>query len=156
MMNPKVTQQTGFTLIELLAVMAILAVLASMVAPAVTGTKEASVDAKTLANATQVRTAATDFFKDQTQAEVRLPHSVRTTAAMPVEDGVRLLVASPGEDVTATQIVSSRWPEKYITIGNDTADQSVTDTGATYSSVIPSVVAATPPPRRSTGSVRSS
>ena len=134
--------QRAFTLIELLAVMAILAILAAMIAPAVTGVKEASIDAKSLANAVQVRTASADFFKDRAEAEVRLPHTVRTTAKMPIADGVRIFIASPGADATGTQFVSSRWPELYTTIALGSTDASVLAVGAKYSDVFPAVLEA--------------
>ncbi|MBI2919148.1 MAG: type II secretion system protein [Chloroflexi bacterium] len=96
--------QRGFTLIELVAVMAIMAVLVAVVAPSVTGTRNASIDAQTMQDATQVRSAAMDFYKSQTEAEVRTPHSVDLTTK----------VNSSDQGLTA-QEVSSRWPEMYVT-----------------------------------------
>jgi prepilin-type N-terminal cleavage/methylation domain-containing protein len=107
--------QRGFTLIELLAVMAILGVLVAVVAPAVTGTKEASVDAQTLQDATQVRSAATDYFKDQEAAEVRAPHTVTTVAKLPVTGGQLPSADTFAKVADAQQVISSRWPEKFIT-----------------------------------------
>ena len=143
--------ERGFTLIELLAVMAILAVLAAMVAPAVSGTKEASVDAKVLSDATQVRTATTDYFKDQTGSEIRTPHSIITatlvtstttgTTAVPgtldtVGSGTNPLVTG------VKQVVSDRWPELYLTAGTSVPSVSRTggfSTSAVYSTIFNTV-----------------
>ena len=101
----RLRDQSAFTLIELLATMGILSVLAGMISPAVTGTKEASVDAETLASATQVRSSAMDYFKDQVAAETRTPHTVTPTAYF----------GSAATGTQAQQFISSRWPELFIT-----------------------------------------
>ncbi len=101
--------EKGFTLIELLAVMAILAVLVAIVTPAVSSTKDASIAAQTLQDANQVRNGATSYFANQNQAEVRTPHTVTLTAT--INDAV----------VSSTaQKISSSWPEKFITTGDNT------------------------------------
>ncbi|MBI4281924.1 MAG: type II secretion system protein [Chloroflexi bacterium] len=102
--------QRGFTLIELVAVMAIMAVLVAVVAPSVTGTRNASIDAQTMQDATQVRSAATNFFKAQNEAEVRTPHSTKVGAI-----GVTTL---PTDKTTGQQVISTRWPEQFITTSN--------------------------------------
>ncbi len=123
--------ESGFTLIELLAVMAILAVLVAIVSPAVTGTKDSSIAAQVLQDATQVRTGAAEFFTAQDQAEVRTPHSVTLTTT------VNAL------SVPATvEKISSKWPEKFFTTGNSTnflaiyADVLPTSTSATSGKVV--------------------
>jgi len=126
-MLKKITKgQKGLTLIELLAVMAILGILVAIVAPAVTGTRGASVDAQVLQDATQVRQAATDYFADQNESEVRTPHSVDLTTAI-----------GSVQVTAAEQVISSRWPEKFIT----TAD--ATNFHAVYANEIPTSVSST-------------
>ena len=105
----------GVTLIELLAVMAILAVLVAIVAPAVTGTKEAGVDAQILQDATQVRTAATDHFQAREQSEVRTPHTVDTTAEVTTIAGESAEPFTTAVLTNVTQVISTRWPELFIT-----------------------------------------
>ena len=108
-------RQRGVTLIELLAVMAILAVLVAIVAPAVTGTKEAGVDAQVLQDATQVRTAATDHFRAQNESEVRTPHTITTTASLTSVVGESTEPFTTAVVINAKQVISSRWPELFIT-----------------------------------------
>jgi len=118
-------QERGFTLIELLAVMAILAVLAGMVAPTISGTKEASIDAKVLQDATQVRNASTNYFKDRTGSEVRTPHTVTVT---PLVGGVSVS--------NVQQLVSDRWPEVFITSAAS-APTNVVTIGTRYAHIFP-------------------
>ena len=89
--------QTGFTLIELLAVMAIVAVLAGIVSVSVAGSGESSRDAQTRQDATTVEGAAADWFADQGGAEVLTPKTVSVFGVSGIQ-----------------QIISSRWPEAYI------------------------------------------
>ncbi len=99
----------GFTLIELLAVMAILGILVAIVAPSISGSKDASIAAQTMQDATQVRSAASKYFSNDNNAEVITPHTVSLTAT--VNDTA----------VTSTvQAISTKWPEKFITTGNTT------------------------------------
>lgn len=98
--------QRGFTLIELIAVMGILAVLVAIVAPSVTDARDASVRAQAQGDAKQVNTLAAEFYGDQNEAETRTPH---TTAVGAIE----VLVASGTGSVQ--QVISNRWPEKFIT-----------------------------------------
>ncbi|MBI4220161.1 MAG: prepilin-type N-terminal cleavage/methylation domain-containing protein [Chloroflexi bacterium] len=113
--------QSGFTLIELLAVMAIIAVLAAIIAPAVSGTKDSSVDAAAFADAQRVRDASAEYFKDQNAAEVRTTHTVTLTAsttnsvAAAAGKLASALTATDYSLVTSAQEKSSRWPEKFIT-----------------------------------------
>ncbi len=133
--------QGGFTLIELLAVMAILAVLVAIVAPAVTGSREASIQAQALQDATQVRSAASKFFGEQNEAEVRTPHTVTTRTLLPAASGTLSDsegVFPTGVAVTATQSVSSKWPEVFITLGA-TPSVDVMTIGAKYSDVVHTV-----------------
>ncbi len=90
--------QKGITLIELMVVMAILAVLSSIVFPAVSGTQEVSVDSQTKQDASTVANALSDYFADQTGAEVI---SSATTNVL--------------TSATA-QTKSSRWAEDFITV----------------------------------------
>ncbi len=101
--------ERGFTLIELVAVMAILAILVSIVAPAVTDTAQTSVQAQAQAQADslQARNAAYQFYQREEKAEFLTPHTAELTAT--IND----------EDITATQKISSRWPELFIAIESD-------------------------------------
>lgn len=107
--------QRGFTLIELLAVMAILATLVSIVAPAVAGTREASIQAQAQQDGTQVRTAANKYFSAKNESETRVSHTVTTTSKLPTVAGQTADVATVGVVTSAVQVVSNRWPEKYVT-----------------------------------------
>lgn len=113
-------RQRGFTLIELVAVMGILAILVAIVAPAATNMQDASVRAQARSDSRQVENATNDFFKDQEDSEVGIPHSITTTAFL--SDGT----GAPGDlgdvdSVTSAQVidvqqeVSSKWPEVFIT-----------------------------------------
>ena len=97
MTNTSHKRQLGFTLIELLAVMAIVSVLAGIVAISVSGSGETSRDAQTKQDATTVETAASDYFGDQGGAEVLTPKTVSVFGVSNIE-----------------QILSTRWPELYI------------------------------------------
>ena len=108
-------RQRGVTLIELLAVMAILSVLVAIVAPAVTGTKEAGVDAQVLQDAIQVRTSATDHFRSQNKADVRTPHTIDTTAKLTSVAGELADEATTAVVTDAEQVIGTRWPELFIT-----------------------------------------
>ncbi|MBI2919147.1 MAG: type II secretion system protein [Chloroflexi bacterium] len=141
--------QRGFTLIELVAVMAIMAVLVAVVAPSVTGTRNASIDAQTMQDATQVRSAVTSFYKAQNKAEVRTPHSVTTTAMLLVTGGVVLASDTLAVVTNQAQGVSSRWPERYITLqhtattgerGVAAAPSKVKQIGAVYPNAIPTTL----------------
>lgn len=112
--------QSGFTLIELLAVMAIIAILAAIVAPAVSGTKQAGVEAQAAQDALQVRTAADDFFSDQNAVEILTSEAVSSLAVALGTTGVNGTTFTGVTDsstttISATQKTSSRWPEKFIT-----------------------------------------
>ena len=103
--------ERGFTLIELVAVMAILATLVSIVAPAVTDTAQTSVQAQAQAQADslQARNAAYQFYQREEKAEFLTPHTAELTAT--IND----------EDITATQKISSRWPESFISVEVDSS-----------------------------------
>ena len=98
-------RERGFTLIELLAVMAIVAVLAGIVTTSVSGSGETSRDAAARQDAHSVHTSAGDFFSDQTGAQLRTPSTVE------------VVITINGEPHTTTtkQVISSRWPETFIT-----------------------------------------
>ncbi|MBI2909818.1 MAG: type II secretion system protein [Chloroflexi bacterium] len=130
--------QRGFTLIELLAVMSILATLVAIVAPAVAGTREASIQAQAQQDATQVRTAANKYFSAQNQSETRTTHKVSTTTKLPVNgnstaDATICVGTTVNCDVAtdASQVVSNRWPEKFITIGSAPGSSAESITAAT-------------------------
>ncbi|PKB71933.1 MAG: hypothetical protein BZY87_02905 [SAR202 cluster bacterium Io17-Chloro-G6] len=89
----------GFTLLELLAVMAIVAVLAGIVTTSVSGTSEASRDAQAVQDSTTVGSAAADYFSDQDGAET----------ITPADPMVLNIIPKP------VQMISSRWPENFIT-----------------------------------------
>ncbi len=118
--------QEGFTLIELLAVMAILGILVAIVAPSVSGSKDASIAAQTMQDATQVRSAASKYFSNQNQAEVITPHTVTLTATV-----------NDTAVTNAYQSISTKWPEKFITTG------SATNFPALYDKVLPTSVSTT-------------
>ncbi|MBI2906178.1 MAG: SBBP repeat-containing protein [Chloroflexi bacterium] len=134
-MTPQaVSRQRGFTLIELLAVMAILAVLVAIVAPAVAGSREASLQAQALQDAMQVRAAANKFFGQVQASEVRTSHTVTTTTLLPASSGQDGSLALLEPATQARQMVSSRWPEKFITLGQTPGD--VSTIGAGYADVV--------------------
>jgi prepilin-type N-terminal cleavage/methylation domain-containing protein len=120
--------QRAFTLIELVAVMAILAILVAIVAPSATNIQKAGTRAQAQADSQQVRSAVTDYFKDQRAAEVRTPHTV-TFATLVNGKGV----------IDRSQFVSSKWPEKFITaeVGSAFVGR------AKYADVFPTVGSAT-------------
>lgn len=91
--------QKGFTLVELMVVMAIMAVLAAIVFPAVSGTSEVSVDSQVKQDASTVNSAVSDYFADQTGAEI---FTTNTTTIL---------------GTSVAQVINSRWPEEYLTIG---------------------------------------
>lgn len=113
-----VTSQRGFTLIELLAVMAIIAILAAIVAPAVSGTKDAGADAQAVQDAMQVRTGSNEYFTDQDTVEVVSADTAITSLQVKLAttngqafDGSNTATTT----ASVTQKTSSRWPEKFIT-----------------------------------------
>ncbi|MBF8268162.1 MAG: hypothetical protein HW388_1670 [Dehalococcoidia bacterium] len=116
--------QDGFTLIELLAVMSILAVLVAVVAPSVTGTRDASINAQVMQDATQVRGASTKYYASINTSEVRTPHTVTTQTQV---NGAAL--------TSSEQVTSSKWPEKFITVAQGTLPAGVTAIGSVYSDV---------------------
>ena len=125
-------QQGGFTLIELVAVMAILGILVAVVAPAVTNTQKAGVRAQARADSQQVRNAANDFFKDQVESEVTIPHSATVTA----DD-------DSGAIALTQQRVSTRWPEIFITEeGTPPQLREASTADSKYSEVFPTSTSA--------------
>ena len=84
--------------------MAILAILVAGVAPNLIDSRDSSIESQALTDATTVRAAANDFFSGINASEVRTPHTITTSS------GVGGAVAIDQE-----QIVSSRWPEMYVT-----------------------------------------
>ena len=132
--------ERGFTLIELLAVMAIVATLAAIVATSVSGTGETSTSTAAQQDATTVNSAAADFFADQTGSAVITGHTVNVMAALPVTGSGSVVVfdtppASPSSDADPIQqIISSRWPEKFITTGLALGDGGVAGVAVTGSS----------------------
>ncbi|MFH1140324.1 MAG: prepilin-type N-terminal cleavage/methylation domain-containing protein [Chloroflexota bacterium] len=115
--------QRGFTLIELVAVMAILAILVAIVAPAAINSERASITAQAQADSQSVRNAATSFFTQQNESEVRTPHSVILTTD--INDDTNVAILSTTGVTKIEQMVSSRWPEVYIT--KDTGAPTLTD-----------------------------
>lgn len=95
--------QKGFTLVELMVVMGILAVLSSIVFTAVSGTSEVAGDSQVKQDASTVNTAITNYYADQTGAEI---FTTNTTT---------ILSSTPSTKDVA-QKISSRWPEKYLTV----------------------------------------
>ena len=101
-------RERGFTLIELLAVMAIVATLAGIVTTSVSGTGETSRDAAARQDASSVHTSAGDYFSDQTGAQVLTPLTVEVVTKINGETHADL-------GAETTQVISSRWPETFIT-----------------------------------------
>lgn len=123
--------QHGFTLIELLAVMAILATLVAIVAPAVAGTREASIQAQAQQDGSQVRTAANKYFSSINASETRTQHTITTSTFISTA-----VNATPTAIANAVpQIVSNRWPEKYITLDVAATGSDVALIGASYTDV---------------------
>lgn len=91
--------QKGFTLVELMVVMAIMAVLAAIVFPAVSGTSEVAGDSQVKQDASTVNGVVNDYFADQTGAEIS---TTNTTTIL---------------GTSVAQVITSRWPEKYLTVG---------------------------------------
>ena len=114
----------GFTLIESVAVMAILAILVAIVAPAAINSERASITAQAQADSQQVRNAASQFFTRQNESEVRAPHTVTLTTK----------VNSATVPATA-QVVSSRWPEIYVTQGTGVPTLSGRTANSKYSAI---------------------
>lgn len=93
--------EKGFTLIELMVVMAIIAVLAAVVMPAITGTKQISINAQVSQDASATETATSNYNANANLAEA-------------------LVTATPNVlDETTTQITSNKWPEITISAGYD-------------------------------------
>lgn len=89
--------QKGFTLVEAVVVMAIMAVLATIVVPAVTGTKQVSLDSQVAQDAGVIETAVSDYNTDANLAE-----------------GLTTTTADVVGELNTEQIVSNKWPEKTI------------------------------------------
>ncbi|MBI4219815.1 MAG: Ig-like domain-containing protein, partial [Chloroflexi bacterium] len=105
--------------------------LAAIIAPAVSGSKEAGIDAQVVQDAMQVRRAASAFFSDQSASETRKFHTVTTTTKLPTAGGLAAEDGDPKRVVTAKQGISSRWPEKFVTSGTTSFDSL-----AKYSDVV--------------------
>jgi prepilin-type N-terminal cleavage/methylation domain-containing protein len=116
--------QRGFTLIELVAVMAILAVLVAIVAPAGINSERASITSQAQSDALQVRNAASEFFTRQNESEVRTPHTVTLTTKV-----------NAATVVASAQLVSSRWPEIYVTQGSGVPTLSGRTANSLYSAI---------------------
>lgn len=83
----------GFTLIEIMVVLLTLGMLAAIVAPAVSGTKQKTIDARVLSDSTTIQSAVVRFNADANTAE-----------KLTITNGTVL-----GDAVTMT--VSNLWPE---------------------------------------------
>jgi prepilin-type N-terminal cleavage/methylation domain-containing protein len=94
--------EKGFTLVELMVVMGIIAILSSIIVPAVTGTKQVSIDSQVKQDASSVETAVGNY-----NAEANVAESL-------TDDTSDVL----GEN--ATQTVSSSWPESWLTTAYST------------------------------------
>ncbi|MBM2825705.1 MAG: hypothetical protein HW402_1369 [Dehalococcoidales bacterium] len=95
--------QKGFTLVELMVVMAIMAVLTSIVFTAVSGTAETSVDTQTRQDGSTVNAAVNDYYGDQVGAEVFTTNTTTILSSTPTTKDV-------------SQTITTRWPEKYLTV----------------------------------------
>jgi len=91
--------EKGFTLVELMVVMAIMAVLSAIVVPAVTGTKQISLDTQVSQDAAVVESAVNKYNANANLAEQLTTDN--TTDVLGETD--------------ATQIISNKWPEQAIT-----------------------------------------
>jgi prepilin-type N-terminal cleavage/methylation domain-containing protein len=105
----------GFTLIELLAVMAIIAILAAIIAPSVSGTKDTSQEAQAAQDGIQVRNAATEYFSDRDLIEGLTTQSTSTLLVGVATNSETYTGSNATTTSAATQKISSRWPEKFIT-----------------------------------------
>ena len=116
-------RERGFTLIELLAVMAIVATLAAIVSTSVAGTNESSQDAAARSDAGSFNSSAGDYFADQIAAEELTTSTVTGTATI---NGLSSEINSAGVDTSGSaQVISSRWPEAYITQDADDPGSSI-------------------------------
>ena len=90
--------ERGFTLIELLATMAIVAVLAGIISVSVAGSGQTSRDTQTKQDGTTVETAVANYFGNQQGTETRNPLVVEVLGQRNIEE-----------------VISNKWPERYIT-----------------------------------------
>ena len=125
----------GFTLVELLAVMAIIGILAAIVVPAVSGFGESGREAQGQQDATSVDTATVSYFQDQPAGEVLNKEEVLLTTEV-----------SSAAVTSTTQIISSRWPEKFITSEDGSTENAVyvneftTEGSEVFSSTVTNVI----------------
>ena len=102
--NEMVRDKRGLTLIELLAVMAILPILAAIIAPSVSGQGEVGRQTQSQGDAGSIDSAIIDYFQSQ-ETDVQSTEEVELTATV-----------NGSAVASTTQLTSTLWPEKFITV----------------------------------------